>query len=260
MSRVQRHRTDQLAQHIIVRVATFLRKLQLQSCRVHALRDSEHNRAEDWPHLAEFRTRQQQHQALCSGSPKSSFGSTLNLENLECLQKKTCSNILLLLEPCLGPILEICMGRRARNHPGARRRAAATGAPDGAELLGWGRRRRQPGKRGGRAGCTHTTELEHRQLWKAEELGSRARSPCRCTTGCRQEANTAPRPPTEDRQQRPVLGCRSPTAGVKRGRLLIAHGHTRQQFGSVIEEVYSFQAETAGRSLSKQMVNCSGWN
>lgn len=66
----------------------FLRQLQLQSCRVHALGDSEHNHAEDWPHLAEFRTRQQQHQALRSGSPKSSFRSTLNLENLECLQKK----------------------------------------------------------------------------------------------------------------------------------------------------------------------------
>lgn len=115
---------------------------------------SEHNRAEDWTCLEQFRTRQQQRQALCSGSPKSSFGSTLNLENLECLQKKkACSNILLLLEPCLGPILETCMGRRARNHPRAHRRALATGAPDGAELLGWGWRRRQPGKRGGRAGC-----------------------------------------------------------------------------------------------------------
>lgn len=50
---------------------------------------------------------------------------------------------------------------------------------------------------------------------------------------------------------------RSPTSGVMRDHLLIAPSHTGQQFGSVTEEVSSFQAKTAGRGLARWMVNCS---
>lgn len=39
------------------------------------------------------------------------------------------------------------------------------------------------------------------------------------------------------RAQGAALGSRSPTTGVTRGHLLIAHSHSRQQFRSVTEEV-----------------------
>lgn len=103
------------------------------------------------------------------------------------------------------------------------------------------------------------TELEHVQFWRAKYVGFRPCSPPRRTIHEEHDVNTALSLPTEGTRSS-QLGFGSPTAGVKCGHLLIALSHTRQQFWSVIEEVYGFQAETAGKGSSGQVVNGSDWN
>lgn len=103
------------------------------------------------------------------------------------------------------------------------------------------------------------TELEHRQFWRAKYLRFRPCSPPRRMVHEEHDVNTALSLPTEGMHSS-ALGFGSPTAGVKCGHLLIALSHTRQQFWSVIEEVYGFQAETAGKGSCGQVVNGSHWN
>jgi len=101
--------------------------------------------------------------------------------------KKKAVTIILLLQRCLGPILEMHLGRRARNHSCVHRQALATGTPDGAELLEWGWRRRKPGKRGARAGCMqmHGAGTQTILEGKVSEIQTLLTSPPHGTRGAR---------------------------------------------------------------------------
>lgn len=167
-------------------------------------------------------------------------------------------NILFLLHQelhSLGFIPETHSGRQAGNHPCVPRQALARAAPDGVELPGWGWRR-SAWEAGWGAGCIQMHTLG---TWTAVEgtgAGIHTLLTFPCTEGQKQDVNGALSPPGH----RTAPGSCSPTTGVTRGHLLIAHSHTGQPCRSVTEEASSFQSKTAGRGLARWMVNCSNWN
>lgn len=188
-NRVQRYQADQLASHIIIRVVTFTRKLQLQSCRVHALRAQPCRRL-DLPGTI-------QDTAAATSStvlrvPKKQFRINSKLRKSGVFTKKkkhavtssSCQSPVwvLFLKPAWAEgreIIPVHTGERwqqALQMELSCLAGAGGGGSLGSGVAGLAARR-----------CTG---LEHGQLWGAKELGFRARSPSRCTTGWKREANT----------------------------------------------------------------------